>query len=759
MLPNHKPFGGDPCKICGHPESAHPKAAISISVGDAAFSRKKARDKYNKSEKGKANRKENKKKYRQSEAGKNSNKRYAQSRSDDGNSLHIGVDGEGQGKGDHVYIYLGASTNDGERTWSVESNTWRNSWDAKKKSYGYVKPIPSEAFLEFLIGLPSQSKCFSYAFNYDLTKGLTDLPDKKLWYFFRPETRKGLIAPRPIRWKHFRLNLQGTKFSVSSLGSKRVVWDIFKFYGSKFVNALKDWKVGDQALYDRMTIMKDKRGEFDKESPEEVEKYCLEECRCMAELAKKLVIAHKDGLDIKLTTFHGAGSSAAGLLKKMGIKDQIVQQPPEMDRAVAMAFFGGRFENSVIGPVKDRIWSYDISSAYPYQLYFLPCLVHGKWRYTKSRSEMINAPTALVRYGLKPISSRTNPHWAPFPFRTSEGSICFPATSGGGWVYKDEYLAGERLFSQVFFKDAWVYDRGCDCRPFEKIGSYYLYRIKLGKEGPGITIKLAVNSCYGKLAQSVGNAVFNSWLWAGLITSGCRAQLLTLMGAHNDLGNCLMVATDGIASRERLVCPPPLFTGTGILLDGKPNNKPLGGWEEKEDRSKNPRGIFLARPGIYFPLKPTSEDIKEIKGRGVGKGVILENWKKIGEAYEKDKGAKGVRVANVTRFCGGKTSISRSGKPGAFTFRRANGEEGPRSPSYGQWISRNVDMGFNPMPKRAFVNADGMTLKLREIDRDVESAPYDKAKGNMSADAKALKEFTEEIIEQPDGDFVEDEEI
>jgi hypothetical protein len=39
-------------------------------------------------------------------------------------------------------------------------------------------------------------------------------------------------------------------------------------------------------------------------------------------------------------------------------------------RTHSSAFFGGRFENSVIGPIQKEIFSYDISSAYPYQLFF-----------------------------------------------------------------------------------------------------------------------------------------------------------------------------------------------------------------------------------------------------------------------------------------------------------------------------------------------------------------------------------------------------
>ena len=47
----------------------------------------------------------------------------------------------------------------------------------------------------------------------------------------------------------------------------------------------------------------------------------------------------------------------------------------EWKDAIARAFFGGRFENAKVGPVREALWNYDISSAYPYQMTFLPCSV------------------------------------------------------------------------------------------------------------------------------------------------------------------------------------------------------------------------------------------------------------------------------------------------------------------------------------------------------------------------------------------------
>lgn len=644
---------------------------------------------------------------------------------------YIGIDGEGQGRKDHKYTLLAASNINGSKTWVATPKPGHDR-------------LTTEQCLDLILELPSRrAKIFSFSFNYDLTKILTDVDDKTLYRLFRPELRpspktmKGSRGPVPEKWNGYYLNLQGTKFTVRKGGRKIIIWDLFKFFQSKFVNALKDWKVGNEQLWERMSLMKDKRSEFDKESKENILAYCLEECACMGELAKKLVEAHEKA-GLKLRSFYGAGSSGAAMLTALGVKDKVRQPIDEMRRAVASAFFGGRFENSVIGQIEGTIYNRDISSAYPYHTTFLPCLEHGRWTRTDKRSMLEGKRAALVRYTLGNSRITT---WGPFPFRTKEGSISFPIQSGGGWIWLAEYLAGERIFPHVEFREAWVYDSECECQPFKKVPEYYVLRLQIGKEGPGLVIKLGVNSIYGKLAQSVGNAVFNCWIWAGMVTSGCRAQVLDMLGLHKDWSNLLAVATDGIFTREKLEAPLPLETNTGLVIHGA--SKPLGGWEEKTYS----RGMFFARPGIYFPLNPSKEDIKDIRGRGVGKGVVLENWNRIVDSWN-ENGLEGIaRIANVTRFCGAKTSINHS-KQG---YRRAYSTDG-KAPSYGQWITRKVEMSFHPMPKREEMNSDG-TLKLRKFPKDAQSVPYDRAM--ISHETLEMRAAVTELMEQPDADLTD----
>ncbi len=656
----------------------------------------------------------------------------------------IGIDGEGSGRFPHNYTLLAASYEDNSDSWHVVPGAGRKSLTTKE-------------CLDMILELPTRrTKVFSFSFNYDITMMLRDLDNESLFHLMRPEMRQrsgpdAFKGPYPVYWEGYLLNLQGTKFTVRREKKRVVIWDLFKFFQGKFVTALRDWKIGNPELHARMERMKNMRHEFDELSKTEkgraeILAYCLEETTCMAQLARKLVDSH-NAVDLKLKAYYGAGSSGAAMLTYMGIKEKLSKAPPEMGPAIAQGFFGGRFENSVIGDIRDSLYNFDISSAYVYQLYRLPCLEHAKWVYTKNRDELkpeaMNG--ALVHYALGDTSQSTG--WGPFPFRTRDGSIAFPIESGGGWIWYDEYIQGEKLWPHVIFKGAWVYKQSCDCEaPFKEIPRFYNRRLEIGKEGPGLVIKLGMNSCYGKLAQSVGNAIFNSWIWAGMITSGTRAQLLELIGLHKDRENVLMLATDGLLTRELIVPPKPMFTDTDKIPDDKGKIKPLGGWEKKEA----PNGMFIARPGIYFPLNPTEEELSAVRARGVGRNIILKHWQLIVDTWKRD-GVQGVAiVANVQRFCGAKTSISVSAKG----FKRAKHRDGIK-PAYAEWVGREVGMGFDPMPKREKMHSDGLRLLLRKLPSGVESAAYDRAVAMQSKDAQELRAAAQEMLEQPEGDLTE----
>ncbi len=632
----------------------------------------------------------------------------------------MGMDGEGQGRNPHLYFLLAASNEDGSHQNFVESDS----------------SLSTTECLDFILRQSSHARLFGYSLGYDWTKILKDLPDEILYKLFRPETRRTKRGPRAVCWGPYELNLISTKFTVKDTRTnrRRVVWDIWKFFRGKFVTSLRDWKVETNLA--AMEAMKEKRADFDKESKESVRAYCLEETRCMAVLTRKLIEAHNEA-KLPLKSFFGAGSTASALLDLMGIKDKRGEHPAAMSGAVASAFFGGRFEHTVVGSVPGPVYSYDISSAYPYQLCFLPCLEHGRWERTRDRKRMERARAACVRYSLSKLPD--DAPWAPFPFRLSDGTIIFPGCSGGGWLWRDEYLWGERLFPlETRFHEAWVLEQDCDCpSPFHMIPEAYRTRIRLGKEAAGVCWKLGMNSVYGKLAQSSGSAPYQSWIWAGIVTSYCRAQILEFLSQHKDPHNMLMVATDGIYTKEKiplwqekpdLAYPRPKDTGTWET------RKPLGGWEAKVLQN----GVFAARPGIYFPLAPSDADIDGFRARGISKTVLVRDWRNILLSWE--KGQSEVDIPSVSRFVGAKSG----------TLRSAAGYK--RTESCGEWVERKIRLSFSPLPKRAA--QFGQYLTRRDLTPQDESLPYKKSL--ISDETEEMRLAESEAEEQPDGgDFTD----
>lgn len=264
-------------------------------------------------------------------------------------------------------------------------------------------------------------------------------------------------------------------------------------------------------------------------------------------------------------------------------------------------YFGGRFEVPEIGFVGD-LHGYDINSAYPHITRDLPCLAHGEFRQV---SAYIPGATGIYLTG-----SRTMGRFAPFPFRTHERApdglaktAIYYAHGGKRWVWQDELAIARKHFGPdaIPVYDGYVWEPACDHKPFANIPELYELRKEYVAQGNGIekVIKLILNSLYGKTAQSIGWNVrdgipqpppFQCFIWAGLITSGCRAMILD--GMMQPDADVVSIATDGILSRTRI----------GSLDANAPKEKILGKW----DYAAVTDG-YLFQSGVYTYLKPDRE--------------------------------------------------------------------------------------------------------------------------------------------------------
>jgi DNA polymerase type B, organellar and viral len=658
-------------------------------------------------------------------------------------ALVIGLDGEGytDRRGRHRYVYMAAVDAVGIVHGELENSRGLRASDV----------------WDFLLSLPRKALLVGFSLGYDRSKWFQSLDNPTIYSLLHPDLRLGewhsedksgetktFTAPTSVYADGYRLNLVATRFQVTEgrglakargrakgKGLSRRVWDVFRFFQSSFVSALEAWRVTTKKKIREIETMKRRRGQFSRIGKRERD-YCKEECRLLARMTESLLEAHEDA-GIPLKNLYGPGTAASSLLERMSADEQNQAFPSEMMGAVQSAFFGGRFEQSWVGPIEGPVYGYDISSAYPFAMTEIPCMCRqGRWRHYKRDvfARLYEARAAIVRYrtreggggsiqidGYHEINQIP---WSPLPYRTSEGNIIYPMSSGGGWAHKNEFLeAYANPANRVEILSAWIFESRCRHAPPYKaiVEETYLERLKWGKQTRGKALKLALNSCYGKSAQSIGSPRFRCLVRAGMITAHTRAMIIRdFLPLGWDL---LAVNTDGVLTRRR-----PSST-----VDVR-RDKRLGSWEAES----YPRGVFLIRPGMRFELGPTTLDATAARGLGVrllhkNRAAVLRAW---------GRGEKECRIQGPSVFMGAKQSI-----------RTLPDGRVRRDPHYGRWVTPAPELvSFAPEPKRAARSSDNRLLQWVLPEDSSPSERYDRAP--IGEEARLAKRWAEIESEQPD---------
>lgn len=405
-----------------------------------------------------------------------------------------------------------------------------------------------------------------------------------------------------------------------------------------------------QADLDYIADMKEHRGVFDASQQGKILEYCFRECEYLSFLVRDLMV-HIDALGLKMSRWDGSGAVASAWMKQHHIKNYLpVREAYELpgeysetgelietaaftlaglpEWVALQGYFGGRFEISEIGYM-GTLNGNDINSAYPYQSATLPCLAHGRFRRVRKYEPgkrgvyLVGSRTHGYRCRkCKPCKSLSSPcvktRFAPFPFRTSDSpdkaagvakSAIYYAHGGQRWVWQEELEIARKHFGAkaIPVYDGWVWDAQCNHLPFADIPSMYRERQEHVKNGNGIekVIKLILNSLYGKTAQSIGwdfnskgekvPPPFQCYIWAGMITSGCRAMILdAVMQPDADV---VSIATDGILSRGY------------IELKRTPGDKILGEWD-----SETVDDAYLFQSGVYTMLNNKGKRVYKTRG-------------------------------------------------------------------------------------------------------------------------------------------------
>lgn len=457
---------------------------------------------------------------------------------------------------------------------------------------------------DFLADQPTTYIYVAYFFDYDVTMMIRTLPEavaRKLLDRHKRVGKNNYIYPVLHEGYEFDY-LPHKEFKIRRYGRKKwvVINDVGQFFQSAFLPTIRKWEIGTEDEQAMIEWGKAKRATFGAHDAE-TEAYNALEVLLLEQLMTNFrAVCWETGYVPK--KWQGPGHLASAMLTAHNIpkRDEIPILTNGDFRSLAQAtYYGGRFETTAFGEIPGPVYQYDINGAYVHMLKTLPCLIHGTWRWVRERPDNSRLWFGQVHFDHSPGRMLYN-----LPIRLKNGNIQYPQ-EGNGVYWSVELDAAERAGTITEFHSGWVYNTNCDCRWFDFVDDYYRKRLSLGKSAKGYVLKLAGNSIYGKLAQSIGYAPWANPIWAALITAGCRALLIDAYSQAPN--NCFMLATDG------------LFMGQKLDL---PISRNLGEWEE----TIHPDGIFIVQPGVYF----TGEDAKT---RGVEKGKIANMRPQFEQAF------------------------------------------------------------------------------------------------------------------------------
>ena len=534
----------------------------------------------------------------------------------------------------------------------------------------------------------------SFYFSYDTNMILRHLPDSKVSELAADGSCFVADPNDPLRG--YVIEYQPKKKTVIRLRVKQsedakptnitiTIYDVWGFFQSSFVGALKQFGIGAAEELEAIESMKGARSEFDTKDFDKIAEYNASECRLLVQLMER-VADRMESVGIRLAQWHGAGAVAAAIFKQHDVKRHLYK-PEGYDHVLAVrsAYFGGRIQALKVGEF-GHCFQYDIISAYPSVMRELSSLEGCTEEYTDEFIPDYPYAVYLVEWDIPDDVPVT-----PFPFRNKDGTIDYPYV-GSGYYWFPEVDAALRHFPEyVKIVAGYVFKvRDLSVQPFEFINDMYVKRRELKKAGDyaQICLKLGLNSLYGKTAQSIGRKdqppPYQCYIYAGYITSGTRAKMLD--AAMQDPESVIAFATDGLLTT----------TEKDLPLETK-----LGNWEVGEYDT-----AFIIKPGFY---EITKGDERSVRVRGFPMKSV--NWDELREEFRRN-GLNGKVEFDVRSFIG----------------MKARSENRP----WCSWIDSKRTMNFRP--SRGIADAIG-ARQYRIIPpfvKDGVSAPYKKDAADRS---------------------------
>ena len=535
----------------------------------------------------------------------------------------VAIDGEGytDKNGKHHYVMLSASSGKTIEDWQSGLST--------------------VACFDFLLAHSGNGILVGFYINYDINMLLRDVEHTNL---------SELWEAGETRWNGYTIRWQPSKslwVYRQSDGASALWYDVFGFFQKSFIKSLKDWKL---EVPKEIEEGKAQRGSFTKKQRAMIRKYNLIECELLVELMNRVRLAMIEA-DALPAHWHGAGAIAVSLFQKYKVA-QHNSEPNALLPMFARAYFGGRNQILQQGEV-DNVWTHDINSAYPYGMAQLPSAI-GQWEEIDSFQDY---PWCLyfVEWKLNKKDILT-----PFPFRYKR-AIHWPQC-GSGWYWQPEVAEALKYYGTKKIRVGFGYRfiPANDYRPFSFLPDLYEKRKEFLRAGSDaqLILKLGINACYGKVAQSIGfkgkRPAYQNYFWAGYITSLTRSMVFAL--AAKKPASVCSFATDGVVATEKLT--------------EHSKEKTLGAWEVAP--AKN---FFCLQSGVYCFADEKGEE--KIRSRGFAyRSVDYNDLRKI---WRKD-GVLGEYHYKETRFIGLGNSL-RSKMP---------------LENWGNWVEQDRQISFYP---------------------------------------------------------------
>lgn len=587
------------------------------------------------------------------------------------------IDGEGVTleDGSHIYTLLSLMNNADHELHSISSDAGLDT----KRIFNFLLNYCADGAINAI-----------YGGSYDFNMWLSDFSEDDLRELYQQEFYK---------WRGFLLQWRsGKTFYIRRLdilgkptGKGVTIYDVVSFFQCPFVAACDSY-LGERFL-DRERIVQEKanRGTFRIEDAESVATYNRSELLNLLMLVEELR-SRLNKVNLRPRRWDGPGAVAAALLEREKVKDCKAECPPAVAQAARFAYAGGRFEVIRFGHVRAPAYEYDVNSAYPSALRFVPDLSAGTWVHHKGE------PKNAGMFTLYRIAFKSSYHMLPAPLfcRLPKGSMAYPLQVVG-WYWSPEYYVTRDYCEAVYAKwpgkngkrraeyevlEAWEFVPSTDRKPFAFIEPLYNKRRALKKAGDGahVGIKLALNSLYGKLAQQVGFSIKNGRLrippyhqleWAGFVTSYCRAKVLGAV--LNNLEHVIAFETDAVF--------------TSVPLD-VPLSSNLGDFEETvfED-------LTYVQSGLYFGGQ---SETNIAKTRGIDRGNLSRG--EVLDGMRKELASERVARVSLTRFVGAGIALSQN---------------------YGRWRrweTASKEISLEPTGKR--MHAPGVTCNCKNTSTD-----------------------------------------